>query len=174
MCVSRSMSCLPLALKYFCCSLVLHLDPLQPSGCVVASRRSKTSKEDCCNNGYAAGYFQLGNCHGSAAWTRSSAAAGCRSMQQGRAGEQAWSEFGSTTRELRSASRRQTPTFNGQPRLGIIPPSPSPSLATEEFFDILTWLCLVQLGSRDQRRFDPRPSAGFARNGAPRRLCQPP
>ena len=138
--------------SHFSCSLVLHLDTLQPSGCVVASRRSKTSKEDCCYNGHAAGYFQLGNCHGSAAWTRSSAAAGCRPKQQGRAGVQAWSEFGSTTRELRSASRRQSPTFNGQPRLGIIPPSPSPSLAIEEFFDILTWLGMVQPWPRDQRR----------------------
>ena len=71
----------------------------------------------------AAGYRQLGSCHGSAAWTRSSAAVGssrqlarCQQRrEEGRAREQAWAKLDSST-------HGEADGIHGQPRFGFVPP----------------------------------------------------
>ena len=70
----------------------------------------------------AAGYRQLGSCHGSAAWTRSSAAVGssrqlarCQQRrEEGRAREQAWTKLDSSTHGEADGIQ--------QPRFGFVPP----------------------------------------------------
>ena len=85
---------------------------------------------------HAAGYRQLGNCHGSAAWTRSSAAVGstrhlarCQQRREdGGTREQTWARLGSTT-------HGEADCFQ-QPRVGSATPIPPPTC--EEPISLLT------------------------------------